>query len=28
VEPAGDLVRRLVSEAETILRERPAGLLG
>ncbi|HEY7072857.1 MAG TPA: nitronate monooxygenase family protein [Acidimicrobiales bacterium] len=28
VEPAGDLVRRLVSEAEAILRERPAGLLG
>jgi nitronate monooxygenase len=28
VEPAGDLVRRLAAEAETLLRRRPADLLG
>ena len=28
VEPAGDIVRRIVAEAEQILRNRPPGLLG
>ena len=28
IEPAGDIVRRLVAEATTILRERPGPILG
>lgn len=28
VEPAGDIVRRIIAEAEQILRNRPGGLLG